>query len=229
MATALDIIKRSLRMLQVYSIGEQPSAEESQDCLTALNELMGTLSNGAMIYVKTLDTINLVASDPSITVGPTGDTVTLRPVRVLDESYITLSGVSYPLKLLTLQEYNDIGVKATAGIPVGIWVQPDMPNITITFWPVPSQAMTLNLWSDKLLSSFPTLTTTVTLPPGYEEGLAYILAVTIAPEYEVTPSNEVKAGASRSRRILKRTNFQVPKLRLDVPGMWRGGYYRDGA
>lgn len=229
MTTALDVIKRSLRMLGVYAIGEEPSASESQDALAALNALMGTFSNGGMVYAKTLDTIALAASVASITVGPSGGTVTPRPVRVLDESYIVLSDVSYPLSLLTLQQYNDIGVKGSEGIPVGLWVQPDMPDVTITFWPVPSQALTLKLWSDKLVASFPALTTTVTLPQGYEEALAYILAETLSPEYQVPVPREVKIGAGRSRRILKRTNLQVPKQRLDIPGMWAGGDYRDGA
>jgi hypothetical protein len=229
LATALDIIKRSLRLLGVYALGEEPSASEAQDALTAMNALMGTLSNGAMIYAKTLDTIAIAAAQASVTVGPTGTTVTARPVRVLDESYTVIDGVSYPLDVVTLQEYNDISVKATGGIPVALWPQMDMPDVTLTFWPVPAVAMTLNLWSDKLLASFPALTTTVSLPPGYEDGLAFILAETLAPEYQVAVPPQVKIGAGRSRRILKRTNLQIPKQRLDVPGMWGGGYYTGDA
>jgi hypothetical protein len=229
-ATALDYLKRSLRLLGVYAIGEEPSADEAQDGLTALNALMGTLSNTGLIYAKTLDTIALTASQASVTVGPTGTTVTPRPVRVLDQSYIVLDGVSFPLKVLTLQEYNDVAVKDSEGIPVGIWPQMDMPDATITFWPVPSQAMTLQLWSDKVLTSFPALNTDVTLPQGYDEAIPFMLAEVIAPEYQVAVPADVGRIAARSRRVLKRTNLQVPKQMLDVPGMWWGtGNWRDGA
>lgn len=228
MTTALDILKRSVRMLGVYATGENPSADESQDALAALNALLAEVSNGAMVYAKTLDVIALAASQTSVTVGPSGTTITARPVNVLPESYIVLSGVSYPLDVFTLQQYNSISVKATSGIPVGIYVQPDMPNVTITPWPVPSQAMTLNLWSDKVLASFPSLTTVVSLPPGYENGLPPMLAVQIASEYEVEPPASVVQAAMRARRVLKRTNLQVPRLVLDVPGCgyvadWRSG------
>lgn len=228
MATALDVIKRSLRMLGVYAIAEDLSAEEAQDALAVLNALLAEVGNGALVYAKTLDAIPLAANQPSVTVGPSGSTITARPVRVLSESYITLSGVSYPLKVFTLQEYNSVAVKADSGIPAGIWVQPAMPNITVTPWPIPSQAMTLNLWSDKVVTSFPALTTTVSLPPGYENALPAMLAIEIAAEYEVEPPASVVLAAQRGRRVIKRTNLQVPRLTIDLPGMagvadWRSG------
>lgn len=226
--TALDIIKRALRLLGVYSTGEDPSAQESTDALGSLNAMLGSVSNGAMVSAKTLDTIALSASVASISVGPSGAVVTDRPVRVRPESYIVLSGVSYPLDVYTLQLYNDIGVKADGGIPEGIYVQPDMPNITVTLWPVPSQAMTLNLWSDKQLASFPTLTTVVSLPPGYEAALPPMLAEEIAPEYELPVPDAVARLASRGRRVLKRTNLQIPSLSLDCPGVGRVADWRSG-
>lgn len=228
MTTALDMISRSLRMLGVYAAGENPSAEESQDALAVLNALLAEVSNGAMVYAKTLDSIALTANQTSVTVGPSGATITARPVRVLSESYIDLSGASFPLSLLDLQQYNAIGVKADSGIPQGIYVQPDMPNITVTFWPIPSQAMTLRLWSDKMVTSFPALTTVMSLPPGYENALPSMLAVELSPEYEVPVPDAVEKAANRGRRVIKRTNVQIPKLTLDIPGMggvvdWRSG------
>lgn len=212
--TAIDVIKRSLRMLGVFSTGEEPSADEARDALTALNALMGSLSNGGMVYAKTLDTIAIAAGTQSITVGPSGDTETDRPVQVLSQSYLQMGDVSYPLSIYTLQKYNSVGLKTVQGIPCAIWPQMDMPDITLTFWPVPDQAMTLKLWSNKLIASFPSLTTEVMLPPGYEEALAYLLAEAIAPEYEVAVPASVLRGAQRARRTLKRTNLQVPILAL---------------
>lgn len=228
MTTALDLLSRSQRLLGVYAIGESPSAEESQDSLSVLNAVLAETSNGAMVFAKTLDTIALSANVASITVGPSGTTITPRPVNVLPDSYIDISGTSYSLDLYDLQNYTSIDNKGDAGIPRGIFVLPNMPNITVTLWPIPSQAMTLNLWSDKLVASFPTLTTVMSLPPGYENALANMLAVELAPEYEVQPPPAVVAAAARGRRVLKRMNIQIPKLTLDVPGLngiadWRSG------
>lgn len=214
MTTALDIIKRSLRLLGVYAMGENPSPEESQDALAVLNALLSEFGNGDMVYAKTLDTISLSANQSSVTVGPSGTTVTTRPVRVLSESYVDISGVSYPLSVLTLAEYDSIALKASTGIPRFLWPQMNMPDATVTLWPVPSQAMTLKLWSDKVLPSLPGLTATISLPPGYENALSPLLAVEIAPEYEVPLSASLVQSAARARRVLKRTNMQVPTLSL---------------
>lgn len=226
MTTALDVIKRSMRLIEVYAIGEDPTADEAQDGLTALNALLGTYANSMIVYAKTLDVIPLVASQTSVTVGPTGTFVTTRPAKVLNESYIEYQGVSYPLTVLTLQEYNEIGVKANSGIPAGIWVLPNMPDITVTPFPVPSDAMTLNLWSNRRVTAFPTLTTVVTLPDGYEDFLAYMLAEAIAPEYGREPSATVVRLAGRARRALKRTNVEVPDLQMPY-GIPAPGYYQD--
>ena len=40
MATAQTVIKRALRLLKVTQSGEEPSAEEAQDSLTALNDML---------------------------------------------------------------------------------------------------------------------------------------------------------------------------------------------
>jgi hypothetical protein len=212
--TAIDILKRSMRMLGVFSTGEEPSADETADGLTTLNALIGTLSNSSMVYAKTLNSISVSASTASITVGPSGTTITPRPVRVLEESYILIGSDSYPLQVLTLQQYNSISDKTSEGTPEAIHVQADMPNITISFWPVPSDAVTLKLWSDKLIASTLSAATVLSLPPGYEDALAYLLAEAIAPEYETEPSRSVMAGVMRSRRLLAQTNLQISPLSM---------------
>lgn len=215
MTTALDVIKRSLRMLGVYSHGEALASEESQDGLSALNALMGSLSNeGLLVHAKTLDSIDLTAGQSSVTVGPSGATVTARPVRVLPESYILLSGISYPLEILNDEDYQAIHSKTDEGTPRGIWVQMAMPDITVTPWPVPNEACTLKLWSEKVITSFAGLTTELSLPPGYERMLAFLLAMDLAPEYSRPVPAVVATGAANARRAIKRTNTQVPILRL---------------
>lgn len=224
MATALDIIKRSMRLLGVYAIGETPSADESADALTALNALVTSLPP-QFIYAQTLDTIALTANTANITVGPSGTTITERPVEVLPASYITYQNVSYPLKVATLQDYNEVPFKTNTGIPVAIWPLMTMPNAAITFYPIPFAAMTLNLWSNKQVTTFPALTTVLTLPQGYERALAYMLAIDIAPEYDRDPNATVIQMANQARKNLKRTNTQIPMLQMPA-GIPQGGYWQ---
>lgn len=215
MTTAIEIIKRSMRIIGVLAEGETPSAQESADCLEAFNALMGSIANSQqLIFARTLDQVPLVANTAAYTIGPTGGFVTPRPVDVLESSYITYQGVTYPLVKWTLADYNQITVQSVTGIPTGFYVQTEMPDITVTLWPVPAEAMTLNLWSNKQITEFTSLTQQLVMPPGYDRMLAFMLAVDIAPEFEVEPSANVLRLAASSRRQIKRTNAEVPRLQM---------------
>jgi hypothetical protein len=197
----------------VYAKGEEPDADESQDGLAALNALMGSLSNSPLVYAKTLDTIALSAGVASITVGPSGTTVTARPIRVLDESYIQSGNVTYPLRVFTDQQYSDVLVKTTQGIPEAIWPLMNMPDAQITLWPVPIGSLTLKLWSIKQLATFPDLTTAVSLPPGYEELVTLELADALGPEYERELPASAMRRLQRARRNVELANLEVPMLK----------------
>ena len=218
MTTALDLIGRAMRLNGTHASGEAISGDESADALAALNDMVEAMSNeGLLIFVPTLNAIALSSGTAAYTVGPSGGTVTERPVKVLESSYIVYGGISYPLELLTITDYNDIPSKADTGsIPTHLYVLESMPNISVTAYPTPGATMTLNLWSNKVLQSFTSLTDVVALPPGYSRMLAYNLAIEIAPEYEVDPRPAVIQIANTSRRSLKRTNTKPPLLKLPI-------------
>lgn len=227
MTTALDVIKRSMRLLGVYDIGEEPTADEAQDALTALNTLTQQWSTGrGFIFAETEDVIPMVANQPLVTVGPSGTFPTARPVKILDQSYMLYSGVKFPLSIWTESEYNRIIISNIGGIPIGIWPHMTFPDIEIRPWPLPADAMELHLWSQKAFASFPTLTTNVELPPGYEKMLAFCLAEDIAPEFMVEPSPTVVRQAANARRMIKRINAVIPRLDMPygIPGNWNGNY-----
>lgn len=209
-STALTIIKRALRLLGVYATGEEPSADESSDALAALNALMDSLSNDALqVFARSVDAIALSAGTASVTVGPSGSTITGRPVEVLGQSFITVAGEDHPLELYTLDQYNAIREKTERGLPSAIYVQADMPDVTVYVWPVPEQAATLNLWSNKQIRQFTSLTTELALPPGYERMLAFMLAEEIAPEYDREPPATVVRKAAEARLLIMATNSEA--------------------
>ena len=208
--TALDMIKRAYRLIGVYSLGETPSADETVDGLAAMNAMLDSWANEKlMVYAPSLDVITLVPSQSAYTIGPTGGTVSPRPQSIDDATYLVYAGVSYPIEVITLAQYNSIALKGlTTDIPQALWYRPDYPNGTITLYPVPTVAMTLNLWSWKWLAGFSSATTQITLPPGYEDAIVYNLAEALAPENEVQPPATVVRKAMLLKKQIKRTNFK---------------------
>lgn len=230
MTTARDIIKRSLRQLGVYSIGEEPSADEASEGLEALNAMLDSWANeNLFVYAKTLDTVPMLANQLSFTIGPTGSVVSTRPVTIDASSYVMFQGVSYPLQKFTDQEYQSISLKTqVGGIPRGFWPLMNYPDVTVTLWPFPSQDMTVMLWSNKLVKSFADLTTDVDLPPGYERALVYSLAEEISSEYEVMPSASLVTKGAQARRNIKRTNTQVPVMGMPYGIPLSNDFYSNG-
>lgn len=234
MTTALDIIKRSMRLAGTYSLGEEPSAEESAAGLAALNGMLDTWANSSLlIYSQTLDAIPLVAGTSVYTLGPAGTFVTTRPMSVLNTSYVVYQTVSYPAPLMTLEQYNQIPFKAeTSEFPWEIWYEPTYPAGTLTVYPTPTQSSTLNLWSLKPLTGFANLTDTVDLPPGYYDGLCFNMAVVFGPEFDGSSiPDSVVRNAANFKRGLKRTNTRPLVMSLPYAVLPTNGYYdwRTGA
>lgn len=64
--------------------------------------------------------------------------ITTRPVEVLSATTVTYNGVTYPLSMSTLKDFNAIPVPTGIGIPNTMHVFPNAPDITIGLWPAPN-------------------------------------------------------------------------------------------
>lgn len=218
MATALDVIKRAMRLAGVYTLGEEPTADESANGLVALNGMLGEWStNGTLIYATTTDTISLVASTQTYTIGATGTVVTTRPAQVVDECYVTYQGEDDRVRSVTEAEWNAIAFKTeTANYPEVLFYNPTFPNGTLKVWPVPNASSSLKFVSLKPLTEFSALTTDVSLPPGYFEALCFNLAIVFGPEFD---------AASIGALVVKRAQDTKRAIRsVPMPTRWPADY-----
>lgn len=216
MATVLDLISGSLRLLGVLASGESPTASESQDALFALNEMIDTWkTERLMVYAILPQTFSLVGGQKTYTLGPGGDWDTERPVG-LDSMYLQYTDADSgppPLNLLVYalnqDQYNAIIVPNTqTTIPTGVYIDDSFPLRIVFMWPVPTVNYDINLWTWTLVDGFDSVTDDISLPPGYERMLRFNLALELAPEYGLTPSQIVAAGALDSKMAVKRNNIK---------------------
>ena len=209
MTTAGDQIKRSLRLLGVLAEGETPSAETSQDALTALNQMIDSWSVERLAVYSTQDQVfTWPAGQISRTLGPSGDFVGNRPVLLDDATYYKApSGVSYGIKFINQSQYDGIAVKtASSTFPQVIFVNMTNPNVEMYVYPRPLQDLEWHFISVDELTQPATLDTVLYFPPGYMRAFAYGLACELAPEFGVEPSPQVQRIAMTSKRNLKRIN-----------------------
>lgn len=208
--TAGDQINRALRLLGVLAEGETPSAAMSQDALMAMNQMIDSWNTERLSTFVTQDQVFIwPAGFITRDLGPTGDFVGNRPILMDDATYFRDPGtnVSYGIKFINQQQYDGIAVKTvTSTYPQVAWVNMGFPDVTITIYPKPTRDLEWHFVSVQELDRPAELSTVMYYPPGYLRAFTYNLAMEIAPEFGVEPSDQVKRIAMTSKRDLKRIN-----------------------
>ena len=115
--------------------------------------------------------------------------------------------MSFGVKFINQQQYSGIAVKTVSSTyPQVMWINMEYPNITMTVYPKPSRQLEWHFISANELTQPATLATDLAFPPGYLRAFRYNLAMEIAPEFGVEPSQQVVRIAMTSKRNIKRIN-----------------------
>ena len=208
--TAGDQINGALRLIGQLAEGETPSAAASQDSLTAMNQMLDSWSSERLSVFSTQDQVfTWTQGYISRTLGPTGDFVGNRPVLLDDATYFRdpSNNISFGIKIINQQQYDGIAVKTvTSTYPQVLWINMDMPNVSMYIYPVPTKALEWHFISVTELVEPATLATSLIIPPGYLRAFRFNLACEIAAEFGVEPPPSVQRIAMSSKRNIKRIN-----------------------
>ena len=208
--TAGDQINGALRLIGQLAEGETPSSETSADALMSMNQMLDSWSSERLSVFSTQDqqftwAPNLI----SRTLGPTGNFVGNRPVLLDDSTYFRdpSNNISFGIKIINQQQYDGIAVKTvTSTYPQVLWINMDMPNVSMYIYPVPTKALEWHFISVTELVEPATLATVLVIPPGYLRAFRFNLACEIAAEFGVEPPASVQRIAMASKRNIKRIN-----------------------
>ena len=169
--TAGDQINAALRLIGMLAEGETPSANTSNDALSALDQMIDSWNTERLTVFSTQDQVfTWTPNQISRTLGPTGNFVGNRPILIDDSTYFKdpTNGISFGIKLINQQQYNGIAVKTvTSTYPQVMWVNMNYPNIDMYVYPVPTKALEWHFISVTELTQPATLATSLTFPPGY--------------------------------------------------------------
>jgi hypothetical protein len=231
--TAGDLVKGALRLVGAIGTSEVPTADEFQDGLAALNDLMEIWSTQNLAVWGSQDvTFNTVAATAAYTIGPTGVWVTDRPVRINAAPYCTVGGVDFPIELLGQGDYDLIGLKTQTGqIVERMLFVNDSPNGRLTLWPVPTAIIPITLNIDRVLATVANVATVLAFPPGYLLAMRYALGIMLAPDYGRPVTDDVSRVAQTSFAAIKRANQVRRTAKFDAaltggegPVSWQRGY-----
>lgn len=210
MATAGDQINAALRLIGMLAEGETPSPATSIDALAAMNQMLDSWSTERLMIYATQDQVFTWPSGQiNRTLGPTGNFIGNRPFSLDDSSYFrdASNNVAYGFKFINQAQYDGVAVKTVqATYPQVMFVNYDMPNITMFVYPVPTRDLEFHFISATELTQVASLATVLAFPPGYLRAFKYNLAIELANEFGVEPPPTVQRIAVVSKRNIKRIN-----------------------
>lgn len=221
--TAIELIRGAIRLLGKKSEAEMLSAEDAQDCLFALNEMMDAWAiKRFMVYQIKQDLLTWPAAAVSRTIGIGGQLNVARPIKLEPGCFMRDSfGQDYELEILTdREEYDGLRQKT---LPLteyyqAIYFEPSFPLGVLYLWPPPSAQATIGLNSRQPLQAFLALLTPLSLPPGYQVCIRSNLALALAPEFlgDNQPPGAVIEMARSSKSALASINAPMQLATCEI-------------
>ena len=184
------LIEAAFRLIGVGHRGESVPADEINDAAEALNFMLkGWQADGLQLWKREEQTIPLVASQATYTLGPTGDVTMQRPLRILECVRRNTDNIDVPLNKLTKSEYYNLSNKFNEGTPVSYYYDPQLDNGELTIWQPPSTT-TAAEYSIVIVYHIPSedmdsANDNFDCPSEWLEAIKYGLALRLAPEYGV--------------------------------------------
>lgn len=217
-STAQTIIFGAIRAASLKGRGYTIEAEEAQDGLEVLNQMLRAWQNDDLfVPYRSEQNHALTVSQASYTWGSGGDLDDTRPLDIHAAWLRDSANTDYPLKSMTVEEYARISVKDSNGRPRRYYFEPRDPLAQIVFEMPLAETDTLYARVLLPLTTFTALTTEDSVPDEYIEPIKYNLALRLAPEYGGQVSQDVRDLAKDGLKMIKRRNnrFRVPIAELD--------------
>ena len=209
--TGQDIIYGALRQISSVTPGEPIDGTEASNALTVINRLLAAFSmEWGLIQDVTAESFPLIAGQKSYTIGSGGNFNTVRPDKIFNQwIFDSLSGIRYPLQMLTDNQYQGIMLNTIQSIPKAIYYDPQYPLGIIYMYPTASlTTYQLNLESYKPMAQFATLSSTMNLPGEYFEELVMLTADELAPEYGFEMTQRQIQKVDYVKDLMKARNFK---------------------
>ncbi len=205
--TARDVVTYALRKLRVVSVAETPAAEDMVVGLQSLNAMLkGWQMTGPHLWRETLGSLALTtASSFSV---PT-------PYRIISARF-RQSGRDLPMEVLTREEYLEIPLKTSTGIPTQYYFDVQRDGGTLYIWPVMASVSgeTVEYSYQRRFEDVDDPDDDLDIPQEWLETVGYALAARLADDYG-KDAGKIEARAAQFL-ALAQASSREPVYRFEV-------------
>lgn len=222
-----QLVMRSMREIGVLASGAEPTTQEMTDVRNVLIGMLDTWrTENLMVPITSASTFTLSTSQSVYTMyeSVAADFNTVRPYRVHSAVLIDAAGIRTPLDAVSYVDYQRQSTHDLTGTPDSYCYIPEYPIGKLALSCNPIQAQILLMMEAPLVALPASNTTEIDFPPGYLEAVVYNLAVRIASQFEVMPSQLVLGAAAASRQQIKSNNLKLNQIAPVHPHTGRKRY-----
>jgi hypothetical protein len=200
------------QFLGVLNSGESLSAQEIADALSAANNLMDNWSSEQVMLLQLVETTQtLTAATQKYTIGTSQTWNMTRPAAIASASLINSTGPGIPIDVVNAVKWSSIPDRQAQSYLVKyLYYDRGFPTGNVYVAPTPlgsTLSVQLVTWSP--LSPFADATTPLTMLPGYARLLQLALAIEIAPQYEVAPTQTLMQNYADAMARVRHLNAEL--------------------
>jgi hypothetical protein len=218
------IITGAMRLLGLVQANDVPTDVEIQLGIKTLNVMIDSWSNDRLMIFKLQPYyFQTAGGQQNYTLGPAGDWVVERPMRI-EQAYTNLTSnqgnglqtTSLPISMANDNQWSSIVTKyVQTQIPTILYDNGNYPTRTISLYPIPTGTIDIVLWLWQPLLTFANIDEMIEFPKGYVRCIRYNLAVELAPDYGKTASPLVTDTAINTKMNIATINAVPQYARMD--------------
>jgi hypothetical protein len=228
MATALEIIQDAHIELGVLVAGLALADDDLAWAIRKFNRFLKTKSVDALnLHVEVNESFTPTAGKASYTIGTGGDFDTARPNTITSAFIRDANGHDYPLDIRVMSDYWELSEKSTQDRPTRLYYQREFPLGKIYLYFVPATSEALHIQSYKPLTTYEDVDSEDVVMPGeYDNMFIYNLAISLAPRYGRTPTQELIDLADNTLNDIRSDNLAKTFVGVNVNYLGdKGGTY----
>jgi hypothetical protein len=209
----------------VLSPGETMTPENGMVALKRVQHMIDAWQADRLtLAVQARTTFTLLSGTSTVSIGPSGATVTMpRPVWIDTVNYVipgSSPGVEVIIAQMGRDQFANLSIKAMqSALPTQCFYQTSNTTTagSLYFWPQVTQNVTIVLYTPQGIGVPATLDDILTGPPGYQDAFMYQLALRLVTPMGVDISSLplLPKAAQDAWQVIKRVNTMPGLLGMD--------------
>lgn len=223
------IIRLAMKDAGLLQDLSDPTPDQFSEYMGRLNDILNYLqTQGLKLWLQVDTPIPLTASKATYNLGPTGDVVMTKPLRVLQAYYLDSGGIRRPLIVLSRDDYMRLSQVSNTGAVNSYFVDKQLTQLAVSLWLVPDATAatgTVHVLLEQQVTNLVQITDTMAFPQEWFLALRWALADDLSTGQPVAIMQRCSQKAEFYRQALEDWDVEDAPTKFEPDS--RSQYYQN--